>query len=407
MNYRNLDHHNAERFDALRVHLENFAAPDSRQPLIPPIPVSALRLALHGLLMPGLAHEINNRLTAVVGYSQFAQRRGDDCTTNEEIASIEKESLRAASHIRDILDVCRMKDESIAPFDPERLLSNIERLTGGSLRKLDVSLQIDKNHEVRSIHSCYRNALDGLLALLMGYAHVLPRRSVIQLQTLQDASGVVFALNVEWMPQHPAKPGAAAGDSRTQSDEEARWLFPLAAQLLQRANLRFRYDAKSLRLYLHAPVSQSEFPETAALVAEQPPRALIAIETEPESPSQAADSGSSMTAMDCCNIGSLVKFLEEDGFQVYVVESPSTALRAAYGEDYNLLFFNIGRDSAVLETVYHRLKEQRPSLAGRVVFTACQSRYEDCLRLAGNLGRPHLTLPCDQAAFQQLVRGTR
>jgi PAS domain S-box-containing protein len=75
------------------------------------------RLASIGKLTSGIAHELNNPLTAVIGFSEILQKRNLPAEVQADIKIIISESERAARIVDNLLTFARQKTEKKAPCD--------------------------------------------------------------------------------------------------------------------------------------------------------------------------------------------------------------------------------------------------------------------------------------------------
>ncbi|MCD6353606.1 MAG: HAMP domain-containing protein [Proteobacteria bacterium] len=87
--------------------------------------VAGEKLALVGTLAAGIAHEIGNPLSAVLGYINLLKREaaGDEKTT-DYIKRVEQELNRINKTIREFLDFSRLKKKEVATVDIKMVVEN-------------------------------------------------------------------------------------------------------------------------------------------------------------------------------------------------------------------------------------------------------------------------------------------
>jgi len=100
------------------------------------------RLTALGELVSGIAHELNNPLTSVIG---FADLLADDLAGTPQGADLEvirKEALRARDIVRDLLFIARPGTGERSAIDLADVVAHVERLRGRAWRQQGIDVRI-------------------------------------------------------------------------------------------------------------------------------------------------------------------------------------------------------------------------------------------------------------------------
>ncbi len=103
------------------------------------------RLAAIGVLVSGVAHELNNPLQAILGFAELLQLR-DDLPSNvrSELALIQKESSRASAIIRNLSRFSRQQTVDPGPVRVSDVLASVVELRQRKLEEDGIRLDVDE-----------------------------------------------------------------------------------------------------------------------------------------------------------------------------------------------------------------------------------------------------------------------
>ena len=101
------------------------------------------RLAAVGQLVSGVAHEINNPLQAILGFSELLQMQGDvPDSVKTDLKLIQKESARACGIIRNLALFARQQPGAAAPVRMRDVMSSVAELRQRRLESEDIQLYV-------------------------------------------------------------------------------------------------------------------------------------------------------------------------------------------------------------------------------------------------------------------------
>ncbi len=139
----------------------------------------AEKLAGLGHLAGGVAHELNNPLTAVMGYGQVIEEIATDDAVRSAAAIILQESRRMKKTIESLIRFWRPKWDHRAPLAIAQMLADIEQLRGPELSRSGIKLELriapslppipaDADHMCQVILQLLNNSVSALDALPEG-----------------------------------------------------------------------------------------------------------------------------------------------------------------------------------------------------------------------------------------------
>jgi len=168
--------------------------------------VQAAKLAAVGEMAAGIAHELNNPLTTVTGFSELLL---DDMPANSnnrtELEMVLREARRASEVVRRLLDFSRQGERTRTSADLNEIIEDVIALTRHLIRTNGVTLEIslsndlpwisaDRNQMKQVILNLIHNALQampegGKLGILT-QAQIRQGRNWVVLQVIDNGIGI-------------------------------------------------------------------------------------------------------------------------------------------------------------------------------------------------------------------------
>src|SRR5712691_10532235 len=111
--------------------------------------IQAEKLAAMGQMLAGVAHELNNPLTAILGVTELLrEREGTDDSTRRQLELTHRQARRAARIVQNLLEFSRPASPQKKPLDLNNLLERTLQLHDHSLRRNNIEVDFHPQGEL-------------------------------------------------------------------------------------------------------------------------------------------------------------------------------------------------------------------------------------------------------------------
>jgi signal transduction histidine kinase len=174
--------------------------------------LQAAKLAAVGEMAAGIAHELNNPLTTVTGFSELVlEDLPQDFTYREELEMVSREAHRASDVVRRLLDFSRQGERTRIRADLNEVVNDVIALTRHLIQTNSVrlTLQLDENLPWVSID--HNQMKQVLLNLIHNALQAMPKGGELLVNTCaakrEDRDGVIMAVTDSGIGIQPADQG--------------------------------------------------------------------------------------------------------------------------------------------------------------------------------------------------------
>jgi len=360
------------------------------------------RLSNVGALLSAISHELNNPLTAVVGFSELILSREDiPPEVREDLATIVRQAERSVRVARDLLDYVRLKNDGPTQFDINHIIRQLVRFRMRALRHDDVEIVLSlADHiptlvgEARQLQQVLLNLIDNAEQAtkitnrpgkLWIRTRFIEQEGYVRISVRDNGPGIPPEIKSRifepFFTTKPSGQGTGLGLS-------------ISKQIVERHKGRIWAESKPGRgatFYVDLPASTRPSHKPAdrdtlcAKPASKPARILV------------VDDEKSIRDL-------LARILTRDGHRVEVAWSGSQAIHKLEETAYDIVFLDLKIPGLSGQAVYAWIKHDRPELARQTVILTGDTLGNETLSFLREERVRHLLKPFQVADLRNALR---
>ncbi len=353
----------------------------------------AARLSALGEMIGGVAHELNNPLTAILGFAELLTATKGTEAIQEDLTLIHKEALRARNIVRDLLFLVRPGEVEREKLRLGDMVGHIERLRHAAWLKQGIVATIEVSAEDNTLTANEHQLTQVLLNLTTNAEQALTGMADARLVLRARFEGDLVVMEVEdngpgmapevrervWEPFYTTKPGFGTGLG-----------LSLSRSIIQSHGGTLTVESAPGRGACFRVTIPRDWTPAEQQEAERPvedgSRWVLVVDDEPSLRTVAK------------------RLIESLGHHCDVASGVEDATALAGECDYDLVLCDYRLASDVADDVVRALQSVAPHLVQRVVIASGATTDAGIAQLAGRYGLEVLPKPYGIDEISNLLR---
>ncbi len=364
------------------------------------------KLASVGELAAGVAHEINNPLTAVLGYSELLASKHDiPQDIKHDVEVIYQESQRAVRIVQNLLRFARSYKPERILLDINELIKRTVELEAYRLKTSNIVLSMKLANDLPLILADYNQLQQIILNIITNSQQAIDEtKRKGKITVITDTAGDYVRISIAdngpgiapeninkifdpFFTTKPVGSGSGLGLSVCHG-----FITEHGGKIYAESN-----SGKGTIFTIELPTA---IEEQAAMIVEE------TVEETDQQPRQ-KKAGNILIVEDESAIRiSLTRTLLDEGYNVQAVSHGRAALDNMAENFYDLLLFDIKMPGMTGIELYETTKKKYPNLAERVVFITGDTMTASTNKFLAKTDRPYLIKPFDSKDVINIIEKT-
>ncbi|WP_341711428.1 ATP-binding protein [Erythrobacter sp.] len=361
------------------------------------------KMSALGELLAGVAHELNNPLSVVVGHALMLREETDDPEIMRRVEQIEAAAERCARIVKSFLAMAREQKVEKQSLDLDELLDNALRTIAEG--DMDFAIEVSRDIPAAAPKLCGDAAqLEQVFTnLLVNSQQALlksGKAGQVTISARPDRGRKLMVIDFrDDGPGIPAHIGKRVFEPLFTTKEVGQGTgiglaFCHRALTAHGGSIELIPSEVGAHFRIHLPLAEEE----------------LAGSEETTGQTGGNGRGHVLVIDDETDVAELIaEILRRDGFTADMVHSGEEGLDALAGTDYDAMLVDINMPGIGGRGFLERIKTEKPALTRRIAFVTGSTMSPDSRAFLDNSGRPYLekpVAPADvRALAQQIVSG--
>jgi two-component system, NtrC family, sensor kinase len=358
--------------------------------------IQSEKMSAIGQLMAGVAHDLNNPLASVVGFSDFLAEASDvPPALLEPLQVIRQEAERAATIVKNLLSFARSQEgeRRVQPIKP--ILESTLALLRNQLMAHQVEATLETEPDLPELEVNANQIKQVFVNLINNAAQAIASdkrsgRIWITAKRWLDGVAVAVADNGPGIPEEMAQHVFEPFFTTKKEGEGTGLGLSICQGIVKEHGGRMTLDARpgagvTFTVELPGGVNTPRPSQSPEPIAETPPLRVLVVDDEPHI------------------LYYMRSTLESWGHTVEVATDGAYALERILADPFDAIICDLRMPHLGGREMYHRLAQQNPQAAQRIIFATGDTVRGDTLHFLETLGRPYLHKPFSLAELRRML----
>jgi signal transduction histidine kinase/CheY-like chemotaxis protein len=358
------------------------------------------KLSALGELLAGIAHELNNPLSVLVGQALLLRETVNDPTIKSRAEKIGNAADRCARIVKTFLAMARQEPAKTRRVDLREVIESALEFTGYALRGSNIEVQLRIKDDLPPIYADAAQIQQVLVNLIVNAQHALDERQRDGERILKIIASYRERDNEVLLKVKDNGPGMP--------DHVRRRIFePLFTTKGIGSGTGIGLALCHRIVNTHGGKMKVESVEdvgTSFVIRFPASTAILPAEEAAEAPCEATASGRALVIDDEPDVGELIaEILRREGFLVDVAVSGADALKLLAVDSYDVILSDLRMPGFNGRDLYQQLHDDTPGLVDRLGFITgdtVSAKARDFLKATG---RPFLEKPISPKEVRRLL----